>query len=221
MIVFDHVGKAYRNRKNAVSWVFRDFSAVFEDGVNVGILAPANQGKTTLTALASGNEAPSEGRIYREGRVSWPYGFKGAISQKLSGKQNLRFLTDVYGGNFGRVYEFVAEFCELERHIDSLLKNYNNEMRHRFSVGALFAMGFEHILIDDSLDYGDGSFRRKCVKYLDDNRDRFTLLMATGNVNLVRKYCEKAGVLNEGRLEMYDSVEAAIATFSQAEEVLA
>jgi capsular polysaccharide transport system ATP-binding protein len=219
MISFERVGKAYRNRKGAISWVFRDVDITFPNGRNVGILAPQGQGKSALISLAAGNEAPSEGRVVRQGRVSWPYGSKVNLSHRLSGKQNLRFLTDVYGRNFGQAYDFMAEFCDLGRYLDAPMKQYSNEMRNRFAIGALFAMDFDHILVDDSMEGGDNAFRRKCVQYIEDNRDRLTFLIATGNVPLVIKYCQQAGVLNDGKLVFYDTVEEAIEEFNKVNEV--
>lgn len=221
MISFDGVGKAFRNRKGAINWIIRNLNTTFPDGRNTGILAPEGQGKSTLISLAAGNEAPTEGRIFRQGQVSWPYGSKIILSSKLTGKQNLRFLTDVYGRNFGRVYEFVAEFCDLGRHLDAPMRQYTNEMRARLSIGALFAMDFDHVLVDEALDGGDNSFRRKCAQYVEDNRDRFTFLMATGNTALVSKYCQRAGLLNEGRLTLYDTVEEAVEEFNKVNDVVA
>jgi len=219
MISFENAGKAYRNRKGAIGWVLRNFDGTFPDGKSTGILAPHGQGKSTLIALAAGNEPPSEGRIFRQGRVSWPFGFKGNLSNKLTGKQNLRFLTDVYGRNFGQAYDFVQEFCDLGRYLDAPLRQYNNEMRQRFSIGALFAMQFDYLLVDDSIEGGDNTFRKKCALYLEENRDRLTFFIATGNVNLVNKYCQSAGVLNEGRLTLYDTIEEAVEEFNKVNEV--
>lgn len=220
MISFENAGKAYRNRKGAISWVLRNIDASFLDGRSTGILAPHGQGKSTLIALAAGNEPPSEGRIYRQGRVSWPFGFKGNLSNKLTGRQNLRFLTDVYGRNFGQAYDFVQEFCDLGRYLDAPLKQYNNEMRQRFSIGALFAMQFDYLLVDETMEGGDSAFRKKCAHYLEDNLDRLTFFMATSNVALVSKYCQSAGVLNHGRLTLYESVDDAVEEFNKLNEVL-
>jgi capsular polysaccharide transport system ATP-binding protein len=220
MISFEGAGKAYRNRKGAINWIMRNVDAVFPDGTNTGILAPPGQGKSTLISLAAGEVAPSEGRISKQGQVSWSYGSRVNLSNKLTGRQNLRFLTDVYGRNFGQAHEFVAEFCDLGRQLDWPLKQYSGEMRSRFSIGALLAMEFDHIVVDDSMEGGDPAFRRKCVQYLDDNRDRISLLIATGNTTLVSKYCQRAGVLNEGRLTFYDTVEKAVEEFNKVNEVV-
>jgi capsular polysaccharide transport system ATP-binding protein len=220
MITFERAGRAYRNRKGEIGWVLRDFSYDFAPGISTGILAPRGQGKSTFISLAAGNEMLTEGRIYREGRISQPYGARSHISNKLTGKQNLRFMTDVYGRNFGRAYEFVTEFADLGRYLDAPMRQYNFEMRARLAVSMLFALEFDYILIDDALDGGDMNFRRKCAQYIEDNRSRFTLLIATSNPLMVTKYCQRAGVLNEGQLTFYPTVEDAVERFNAINQVL-
>jgi capsular polysaccharide transport system ATP-binding protein len=220
MIVFDKAGKAFRNRKGVIGWVFRDFSNVFDDHVNMAVLAPRGQGKSTLIELAAGNIAPSEGNIYRQGGISWPYNSKSIISSRLTGRQNLRFLCDVYGRNFTKAYDFVAEFSDLGRYLDMSLRTYNGEMRSRLSISALFAMNFSHILVDDSMDGGDNTFRKKCNEFLEGSKDELTLLIATSNPQVASKYCQSGCLLNEGKFTVYDSVEDAILEFNKVNHEL-
>lgn len=221
MIVFDGAGKAYRGRKGNISWVFRDVTTTFADGANIGILAPSGQGKTTLINIAAGNEPTSEGRVYRQGKISWPWGARSILSQRLSGRQNLRFLTDIYGRNFKEAYEFVREFADLGRYLDAPMRHYTGEMRARLGISALFAMDFDFILVDDSMDGGDIGFRKKCLRYIEDNKDRLTFLIATEKPQLVARHCQAAGVLNEGQLTFYGSVEEATEEFNRVNQVLA
>lgn len=215
MIVFDNVGKGFLNRKGEVSWIVRHFTAVLEPGRSLGILVPPSQGKTTLINLAVGNERLSEGRIVRRGRISWPWGSNSAISGRLSGRQNLRFLCDIYGRNFKEAFNFVDEFSGLGRSLDKSMKDYSSEMKGRFGISALFSMGFEFILVDNSMDGGDTNFRRKCTKYIEDNRDRLTFFIATERPNLLIKHCQKGGVLNEGKLVLYDRIDDAVEQFNK------
>ena len=219
MILFDNAGKGFRNRKGQVNWVLRNIDIAFPTDMSVGILAPPSQGKSTFINLAAGNDLPSEGRVVRRTRVSWPYSFRGNVSNRLTGRQNLRFLCDVYGRNFNDAYEFVAEFSDLGRYLNMSMRNYSNEMRWRLSISALFAMNFNVILVDDSMDGGDGNFRRRCAQHLQDNRESLKFLMATSDPALVSKYCQMAGVLNEGQLTMYDSVDEAVEAFNQVNMV--
>ena len=215
MISFENVGRAYRGRKGEIGWVFRNLSFTLPDTASIGILAPRGHGKTTLINVAAGNEAPSEGRVFRTGRISWPYGFKGNISTKLTGRQNVRFLCDVYGRNFAEVFAFVEKFSELGKNLNSSLRQYSFEARARLSISTLFAMDFNYILVDDSMEGGDASFRRKCAQYIQDNASRLNFLIATSNPQIVTTYCQQAGVLNDGKVMMLGSVDEAIEEFNK------
>ncbi|MBL0370975.1 ABC transporter ATP-binding protein [Rhizobium sp. KVB221] len=221
MITFENTGKAYRNRKGEISWVLRNINRTFADEVSSGILVPEGQGKTTFINLASGNISPSEGRIFRNGGISWPYTFKGNISNKLTGKQNLRFLTDVYGRNFDEAYEFVQQFSELGRYLDQPMRQYNFEMRSRLSISALFSMGFDRILVDEGMEGGDSAFRRRCVQHLEENRDRVKFLIASSKPEIITKYCQEAGVLNNGKLTFYEDMAEAVSVFNKVNRIFA
>jgi capsular polysaccharide transport system ATP-binding protein len=220
MITFEHAGKAYRNRKGKIEWIFRDFSAVFPEGVSTGILAPPGHGKTSFIEMAAGNIHPSEGRVSRHGRVSWPFGARTTMASKLSGKQNLRFLTDVYGRSFSEAYDFVEEFADLGRYLDMPIKRYSGEMKARLAISAMFAMKFNYILVDDTLGGGDTSFRKKCSDYIEQHRADLTFLIATSEPRVITKHCTHAGVLNNGVLTFYDTVETAIAEFEKINQVV-
>jgi capsular polysaccharide transport system ATP-binding protein len=221
MIVFDGAGKAYRNRKGEIGWVFRDVTTTFADGQSTGILVPPGQGKTTFINVAAGNESLSEGRVFRHGKISWPFGARSGMSQRLSGRQNLRFLTDVYGRDFREAYDFVREFSDLGRYLDSPLRLYSGEMRARLAISCLFSMNFNYILIDGAMEGGDMAFRRKYMRYIEANRSNLTFLIATDKPQLVARYCESVGVLNEGKLTFYDSLEEATDVFSHAYDAVA
>jgi capsular polysaccharide transport system ATP-binding protein len=214
MITFDNVGKAFR-RRGEIQWVFRNLSVSFPRGENVGVLAPESAGKTTLVNLVTGRDNVSEGAISRSQEVSWPFGDRGTFSNRLSGKQNLRFLTDVYGRPFNEAMDFVADFAEIGRQMSSPIRTYTGEMRNRLAVSTLFAMKFDYIVVDDSMDFGDAIFRRKVANYLVSNNQDFTLFIATANPALIAKYCQKAAVLNKGSLTMCESVPEAVELFNQ------
>jgi capsular polysaccharide transport system ATP-binding protein len=217
LIHFDNVGKAYKSRKDRGEnvWPIRDFTATIVNGESTAILVPEGGGKTTLIDLVAGSELLTEGSITRGGHISWPASYRGVINAKMTGKQNLRFLTDCYGRNFAAAYEFVQEFSELGRYVDLPVRQYSNEQRHRLALTALLAMNFEFILIDDTFEAGEGSFRRRMAEYAKDNSDSITFFMATGNTRLVERYCQRAGILSDGAVTFYPSVAEAIEAFGK------
>jgi capsular polysaccharide transport system ATP-binding protein len=217
MIQLENVGKAYKSRKNRneVVWPIRNFNLTVVDGQSTGILVPEGGGKTTLIDLIAGSEILTEGRIRREGHISWPASNRSLFNGRMTGKQNLRFLTDCYGRNFNAAYEFVTEFSELGRLVDQPMRQYSNEQRQRLALSILLAMHFEFILVDDMLEAGDRKFRQKMIAHFEEIRDEVTFFMATGNTRLVERLCQRAGVLQDGVVTLYDSVPQAIAAFNE------
>lgn len=219
MIALDNVGKAYRDRRGQIQWVFRNLNAVFGDDDYHAVLAPRGQGKTTLLNTICGNETLSEGKIHRTARISYPADFRAALSQKLTGRQNIRFLSDVYGVSFAQALDFCAAFSELGRQMDLPLKSYSNQTRGRFMVSAVLSLGFKHILIDDTINVGDMKFRRKCLQYLQDSRDRLAVLIATSDADYAARLCTSASVLHEGKLTLFDNFEEARMVFNEINKV--
>ena len=84
-----------------------------------------------------------------EGRISWPLGFAGGFHGSLSGKQNLRFISQIYKKDYGTVLRFVNDFAELGKFMDMPVKQYSAGMRARLAFGACMAMEFEYYLIDE------------------------------------------------------------------------
>jgi len=212
MIHFDNVGKAFRHRRNRdeLVWPLKNFTATIQHGESTAILAPEGGGKTTLIDLVAGTENPTEGQIIRTGHISWPAAFRGMINMRMTARQNLRFLADTYGHDFRSAYDFVQDFAELGRSMDQIVKQCSNEQRQRLAVSLLLAMNFEFILVDDTFEAGDASFRRKVSDYIDDNKGRVALFMATSSIRLAQRYCDRVGVLMDGRVTFYDTTEEAV-----------
>jgi capsular polysaccharide transport system ATP-binding protein len=219
MIMLEKAGKAYKNRKNGIQWVLRDLDARFPVGESHAILAPHGHGKTTLLNMMCGNDTLSEGEIHRAGRVSYPLGFRGNMSNRLTARQNLRFLTDVFGRNYAEALDFCAAFAELDKQLDLPLSNFPGQARGRFFAGALFSLGFDYVLVDDAIALGDQKFRRKCIRYLNDNKDKITVLMATSDPDYAARLCKSASVLHKGKLEFFETFEEARNAFTEINKI--
>ncbi len=215
MIRFIDAGKAYRSRRNRreLVWPIRHLTASIAKGESTAILSEDDSAKTTLIDLVSGTELLTEGEILRSGHISWPASFRGMINPRMTARQNLRFLSDTYGHDFGAAYDFVSDFTELGRQMDQLVRQGTNEQRNRLAIGMLLAMNFEFILVDEVFEAGDGNFRRKVSQYIEDNQDRITFFMATSNVRLAERYCQRGGILLDGTVTFYDSMDEAAREF--------
>ena len=210
MIVFDQVSKYYATRGGGVTTILSDFSAVLRPGVNIGILGKNGAGKSTLMRMIAGGEPPSSGSIFREGRISWPLGFGGGFNNSLTGRQNLRFVSRLYDVDFEDVTDYVAEFSELGRFLDEPLRNYSAGMRARLAFGACMAIDFDYYLIDEVIAVGDTNFRQKCRAVFDERRERASVLLVSHSSVFLKQFCDIGGVLADGALTFYDTLEEAI-----------
>lgn len=84
-----------------------------ELGQSLGILAPNGTGKSTLINMIAGLEKPDEGKIIRNCRISFPLGFMGGVVNKMSGKENARYIANIYGLDDDYVEAFSRWLCGL------------------------------------------------------------------------------------------------------------
>ncbi|MFD1328763.1 ABC transporter ATP-binding protein [Mycoplana ramosa] len=210
MIVFDNVSKIFKSPRGGRKVILENFSAAFRPGLNIGILGRNGAGKSTLMNLISGIDTPTSGRIYREGKISWPLGFKGGVHGRLTGAQNTRFIADIYGKDRNEVLEFVKDFSELGAYLDMPVRTYSAGMRARLTFGICMAIDFEYYLIDEVIAVGDTNFKKKSKRVFDERRENATLLLVSHSSALLRAFCHVGGVMKDGNITFYDDIEEAI-----------
>lgn len=210
MIALDGVSKTYRTRQGGRRVVLDRVSIEFPDGCNVGVLGANGAGKSTLIRLLSGAELPDRGRIRRDGRVSFPLGYGGSFHGALSGRENVAFIARVYGADHRKTIDDVADFAELGSYFDMPVNTYSAGMRARLAFGACLAIDFDTYLIDEVTEIGDERFRRKCALAFRDRLRRSDIILVTHNSRTIRQYCERAAVLADGTLRLYDDVPSAL-----------
>ncbi len=208
MIRLEHVSKDYHTRFGARR-VLNDINFELARGRNLGILGRNGAGKSTLIRLLSGAELPTRGRIHRGMSVSWPLAFTGAFHVNLTGLDNLKFVCRVYGVDWKPLVPFVEEFTELGIYLREPVMHYSVGMTMRLAFALSMAIEFDCFLIDEGMAVGDSRFGDRChVELFQKRRDR-SFILVSHDPNIIRMYCERVCVLQEGRLYNFDSIDAA------------
>lgn len=214
MIALENVTKRYPTRDGQVT-VLDKVSLIVGRGEKVGILGRNGAGKSTMIRLISGAEAPTSGTIRREMSVSWPLAFGGAFQGTLTGLDNLRFICRVYGTSTEDKIEGVQEFSELGRYLREPVKNYSAGMRARLAFAISMAVEFDCFLIDEIVAVGDARFTEKCQHELFEKRRDRAMIIVSHQIAFVRDHCNRAAVLNGGKLETYNDVDEALAAYAK------
>jgi capsular polysaccharide transport system ATP-binding protein len=190
--------------------IFADLSFNLGRQGRLGLLGRNGQGKSTLIKILGGILAPSDGRVDWRMTSSWPIGFGGGFQGSLSGIDNIKFITRIYNRPYQKVFETVEGFAELGSALSRPVKHYSSGMRARLAFGLSLAIEFDCYLIDELVSVGDARFQRKCNEELFERRADRAFLMASHDMSMIQRWCDRALIIEDGRARIFDDIEEAI-----------
>lgn len=193
--------------------VAQGIDARFPAGRATALLGRNGAGKSSLLAMIAGTLRPDAGQVVRQGTVSWPVGFAGAFHPDLTGAQNTRFVARVYGVDSGALLHFVREVSGLEEAMRQPVRRYSSGMRARLGFALSMGILFDMYLVDEVTAVGDAAFRRDSAALLRARLGQAGAIVVSHAPAQLRGICSAGAVLEDGRLRMFDDLEAAIAAY--------
>ena len=171
-----------------------DVSFEIGKGDRVGIVGRNGAGKSTLLKLLCRITEPTKGRIIMRGRVASLLEVGTGFHPELSGRENI-FLNGAILGmkrrEIKKRFDAIVDFSGVEQFLDTPVKRYSAHLEP------------DILLVDEVLAVGDAEFQKKCIGKMDDiskNQGR-TILFVSHNMEAVRRLCNKAVYLRQGRLQ--------------------
>lgn len=213
MIRLINVSKRYRTQ-NGPKVVLKDVNVDFPVGASVGILGLNGAGKSTLVRIIGGSEPPDSGRVECDQRISWPLGYSGGFQGDLTARENARFVARIYGECPRYIEAFTQEFSELGSYFDEPLRSYSAGMRGRFAFSVSLACNFEYYLVDEALETGDARYREKFRRAFEERRATASVILVSHNEQTIRRNCDMAAILHDGRLELYEDLKEALREYN-------
>lgn len=214
MIRVRNLRKVYQTRFGE-KLVFEDVSFDLAMGERLGILGRNGAGKSTLVRLISGAELPTSGTIESDISISWPLAFSGAFQPQLTGIDNIRFITRIYGQDFERNLAFVEDFAELGPYLREPVITYSSGMRARLAFAISMITEFDCFLIDEVGAVGDARFHERCNRELFRKRADRAMIIISHDASYIRDHCNRFAVLHNARLTLFDDFDAAYAHFRE------
>jgi capsular polysaccharide transport system ATP-binding protein len=212
MLVFDRVTKSY-NLKGVKKVILDNLSLTLPEDKNLAIMGKNGAGKSTMMRLLAGTEPPDCGHIYRTQKVSWPLGFAGGFNGSMTGIENIRFVSRIYGQDTDRVIEYVTEFAELGPSLRLPIKTYSSGMKARLAFGLSMAIDFQVYLIDEITAVGDENFKKKSQAVFRDKLAESQIIMVSHSPNTIKEYCDCGLLLENGRTIYYPTVQELIEAY--------
>lgn len=210
MIRFENLTKSYwvQNERKVV---IDNLSGVLPTGASLALLGRNGAGKSTLLQMIAGTLRPDSGQIVSDGTISWPVGFAGSFHRDLTGAQNSRFISRIYGVDTDSLLAFVEDFTELGKQFHMPVRSYSSGMRARLAFGLSMGIRFDTYLVDEVTAVGDARFRRKSKEVFSERMKQSSAILVSHDMLQVRQFCDAGIVLENGRLLYFDDLEEAIA----------
>ncbi len=184
-----------------------DISLAAEDGDRIGILGPNGAGKTTLLKVVAGILRPNRGRIARTGKTVAVINPSVGLDPELTGRENIRQIAMLYGLTSVEIAELhpdVEAFTELGDFLDLPVATYSAGMITRLAFGVVTGIHPEILVADENIGTGDASFLQKAHERMQAMMGRASiLLLATHSTQTIERLCNRAILMNHGRL-LYD-----------------
>lgn len=181
-----------------------DISFSVPQGEFFGIVGRNGSGKSTLLKCMAGIYAADAGDIYVNGRMSTFIELGVGFNPDLAARDNVMINAAMLGlsrREAARRFDQVIEFAELEDFVDLKLKNYSSGMLVRLAFSVMIQVDADVLLIDEVLAVGDASFQQKCFDEFERiRRSGTTVLLVTHDMSSVRRFCDRAMLLENGRM---------------------
>jgi len=145
---------------------------------------------------------------------SWPIGFAGGFQGSLSGLDNVRFLARLYRRDFDEMLARVDGFAELGPKLAYPVKHYSSGLRARLAFGLSLAIEFGCYPIGEPVSVRDPRLPREGSGELFERRRDRAFIMASHDMRMIGKFCERALIIESGRVKIFDDVREAIDIYS-------
>jgi ABC-type polysaccharide/polyol phosphate transport system ATPase subunit/LysM repeat protein len=192
-----------RKKYGSDFYALQDIDLVVEPGTALGVLGRNGAGKSTLLGIIAGLLQPTSGTVEVNGRVVALSGTGAAFDSELTGRENVMLNGMVLGMKRQEVlrrFDDIAEFADIEEHMDQPLKTFSSGMRSRLGFAVAINMEPDILVMDETLSPGDQVYKDAAMQKMYELRDSGTaILLVSHGMKTIEEFCTEAILLHKGR----------------------
>jgi len=209
--------KNTHSKRNDIIWALKDVSFEVMQGEAVGIIGRNGAGKSTLLKILCRITDPTKGYAEIRGRVSSLLEVGTGFHPELTGRENVYLNGTILGmrkQEVGRKFDEIVDFSGVEKFLDTPVKRYSSGMRVRLAFSIAAHLEPEVLIIDEVLAVGDADFQKKCLNKMEDvGKKGRTVLFVSHNMPAVTRLCNRALLLDEGRVINDGSADLVVSSY--------
>src|SRR6202140_3660109 len=177
----------------------------------LAIIGANGAGKSTLLKVLAGIYAPTRGQMHASGRVSALLTASVGLNPEATGRENIiirGMFMDVHPRDMRLRVDEIAEFTDLGYYIDMPVRTYSSGMMVRLCFAVATSVRPQILLMDEWIAAGDAAFLSKARQRMEDFLSGASILaLASHSLPLLQEWCNRAVLLDHGRITAVGSVE--------------
>lgn len=182
-----------------------------QKGDRLGLVGHNGAGKTSLLRTLAGVYQPSFGRMRHKGKITPLFNMSIGLDMDDTGVENISNIGMYLGMNPKEIAlkkDNIIEFSGLSDFIHLPVRTYSAGMQIRLSFAIATAIDPEILLMDEGIGAGDAQFAEGAKVRLDEFYGKLDILViASHSDDLIRQLCNKAMLLEHGKILAYGDVE--------------
>jgi len=202
-----------RNKpRHTLKWVLKNINFTVQPGEAVGIIGINGAGKSTLLKIITGTTQPTTGSVHITGRVAALLELGMGFHPEFTGRQNAFMAGQLLGytvEEIGALMPEIEAFAEIGDYIDQPVRVYSSGMQMRLAFSVATAKRPDVLIVDEALSVGDAYFQHKSFDRIREFRKQgTTLLIVSHDKGAIQSVCDRAILLNAGKLALEGTPEA-------------
>lgn len=192
------------NQRHVTVRALENLNLTIKHGDRVGFIGHNGAGKSTLLRLCAGVYEPSHGQVYIEGKVAPLFNTSPGLDQDDTGYENIitcGLFLGMTREEIDKKTKDIEEFTELGEYLSLPAKTYSAGMLTRLGFAIATSIDPEILVLDEGLGAGDARFAEKAKRRVDALIQRASILiLASHSDALIRSFCNRAILLQAGRV---------------------
>jgi lipopolysaccharide transport system ATP-binding protein len=198
--------------RHQLKWVLQDICFKVNPGEAVGIIGINGAGKSTLLKMITGTTLPTTGSVSITGRVAAMLELGMGFHSDFTGRQNAYMAGQLLGMDVAEITRLMPEieaFAEIGDYMDQPVRVYSSGMQMRVAFSVATAQRPDVLIVDEALSVGDAYFQHKSFDRIREFRKLgTTLLIVSHDKGAIQSTCDRAIMLNDGKIGMAGEPEA-------------
>jgi ABC-type polysaccharide/polyol phosphate transport system ATPase subunit len=186
-------------------------------GDRVGLVGRNGAGKSTLLRVMTGIYEPGAGNVRVVGRVAGLTDLTMGMDMDATGYENIVIRGLMLGRTRRESLSRVADietFSELGEYLNLPLRTYSHGMVLRLAFAISTSIEPEILILDEMIGAGDKKFGEKAAARLNRLAEAARIIvLASHQPDTLRRLCNKAALLREGRLIEFGPIEPILSRY--------